>query len=265
MRLSAHVEGIGVLGPGLADWAHAARILAGDIPYAAAPTQLPTPAILPAAERRRTGRIVKLALAVGLEATQHAAADPKSLGSIFASSGGDGTNCHEICTALAEPQREMSPTRFTNSVHNAASGYWSIAVGAMQASQTLCAYDASFAAGLIETLVRLSIERQPLLLIAADTQYPEPLYAKRPIAEAFGIGLVFSPRCGPRCIAQIEAWIEDGEAQTLPQTPLEELRRSIPAARCLPLLAALAAPGPRRVTLEYLRPTRLGVQVHRCG
>ena len=53
MKLSAYLGGIGVLGPGLASWPEAAAVLAGQKPYQAAPTLLPMPAILAAAERRR--------------------------------------------------------------------------------------------------------------------------------------------------------------------------------------------------------------------
>ena len=68
MKLSAYIGGIGILGPGLDNWPQTAAVLSGRQPYLAAPTALPTPAMLPPAERRRTGRVVKLALAVALEA-----------------------------------------------------------------------------------------------------------------------------------------------------------------------------------------------------
>ncbi len=133
MTLSAYIDGIGVLGPGLTGWTDTAAMLSGRKSYAAAATVLPAPTVLAAAERRRTGRVVKLALAIAFEATAQAGADPARLASVFSSSGGDGHNCHEICQVLAREGREISPTRFANSVHNAAAGYWSIATGAMTA------------------------------------------------------------------------------------------------------------------------------------
>ena len=88
MKLAAYVSGIGILGPGFADWDQAAAVLSGREPYTAARTILQTPPLLPPAERRRTGRVVKLALAVALEATQRAGINPAQLASVFASSGG---------------------------------------------------------------------------------------------------------------------------------------------------------------------------------
>jgi hypothetical protein len=54
MTLSAYVDGIGVLGPGLPNWPEQPRCLSGREPYRPPPAVLPVPAILPAAERRRT-------------------------------------------------------------------------------------------------------------------------------------------------------------------------------------------------------------------
>ena len=264
MRLGAWIDGIGVLGPGLADWPAACAVLAGARAYEPAEAILPVPAILPSAERRRTGRVVKLALAVALEATGRAAVNPRDLGSVFCSSGGDGANCHEICAALAAANREMSPTRFTNSVHNVASGYWGIAVGAMRPSQVLCAFDASFAAGLLEALVRISVEGEPVLLVAYDTGYPAPLHAKRPIPDAFGAAFVLSPRRGAASIAHIDAALGADTESTLDDPRLEALRHSVPAARCLPLLRALAADRPSTAAIEYLGSTRLLTEVHPC-
>src|SRR2546423_11841000 len=113
--LAAYVDGIGLLGPGIGDWPAGARVLTGQTPWVRAPTVLPAPQCLPSAERRRTGTVVRLALAVGLEATARAGADPAALAAGFASSRGDGQNCHEICPVLASSERPLSPTPLHNS------------------------------------------------------------------------------------------------------------------------------------------------------
>jgi hypothetical protein len=192
-QLSACVRGIGLLGPGLDDWLSGASVLAGVTPYTSRATVLPVPAALPAAERRRTGAVVRLALAIGFEASSRAGANPAELPTVFSSSGGDGSNCHEICQTLATGDRQLSPTRFHNSVHNAASGYWSIAVGATPASNVLCAYDATFGAALLEALTQVVVDRTPVLLVAYDSAYPEPLHGVRPIPDAFGVAMVLAP------------------------------------------------------------------------
>jgi hypothetical protein len=264
MTLSAYISGLGVLGPGLANWSQTAAILAGRQVYQSAPTVLPTPAILPAAERRRTGRMVKATLAVALEATSQAGENPSELASVFASSGADGQNCHELCQALALPGREISPTRFANSVHNAASGYWSIATGTMAESNVLCAFDASFCAGLLEALTQVAVDGIPVLLVAYDSEYPQPLYAKRPVPDVFGVAMVLTPQRRERSLARLDAALTDATHDRLAESGLETLRSAIPAARSLPMLRLLAMHAGGTAILEYLDVSRIAVQVEPC-
>ena len=264
MRLAACIDGVGLLGPGLSDWRSGARILRGEAPYAVAPTVLPAPEQLPAAERRRTGASVRLALAVGREAAANAAVDPATLPAVFTSSAGDGQNCHEICQVLAGRERMLSPTRFHNSVHNAPSGYWGIATGATPASNALCAFDASFGAGLLEALTQVQVERTAVLLVAYDTGYPEPLRSARPIPDALGIALVLSPEPRAGSLARLSAGFTTAAAEQLPEPALESLRGAIPAARGLPLLARLARGATHTLVIDYLGDMRLALGLESC-
>jgi hypothetical protein len=265
MSLPAYIGGIGVLGPGLNNWPQAAAVLSGKQPYLFTPTVLPAPAMLPAAERRRTGRVVKLALAVALEATSSAGADPTLLPSVFSSSGSDGHICHEICQALALSTREVSPTRFSNSVHNVAAGYWSIATGSMTESNALCAFDASFVAGLLDVLTQVTVDQESVLLVAYDTEYPPPLHAKRPIPDALGVALVLTPERSSNSLARIEVALTDESCDKMADLKLEALRCAIPAARSLPLLQLLAIGGSGRVIVDYLDVSRAAVQIESCS
>jgi hypothetical protein len=264
MRIEAHIGGIGVLGPGFGNWGEAREILSGGLAYAPSPSVLPPPALLPPTERRRTGRAVKVALAVASEAADSAGMAPASLHSVFTSSGGDGQNCHELCAALAETPREISPTRFANSVHNAAAGYWSIATGATLASTVLCAFDASFGAGLLEALTQVAVDRVPVLMVAYDTEYPEPIHSKRPFPDAFGAALVLTPGKQSNSFAHIEARLGPDSLDSMSDARLEALRSSIPAARSLPLLRQLALGRSGRTALEYLDVAQLIVEVEPC-
>jgi hypothetical protein len=265
MTLGAYVNGLGLLGPGFSNWGQASAVLSGTEEYRPAPTVLPVPTILAAAERRRTGRVVKLALAIALEAAHQAGEDPAQLASVFSSSGGDGHNCHELCHALSLASREVSPTRFANSVHNAAAGYWSIGTGATAESNVLCAYDASFGAGLLEALTQVATGRNPVLLVAYDTEYPEPLHSKRPIPDAFGVAMVLTSSRSPASIARLTCALDGGDPERMPQPALEILRASIPAARSLPLLRQIAARKPGRAVVEYLDVSPLTIEVDPCA
>jgi hypothetical protein len=264
MMLTAYIEGIGLLGPGLTDWPSSQAVLGGQQPYQPHKTILPSPALLPAAERRRSGAIVKLALATGLEAIKAAGLDAASLPSVFSASGGDGENCHIICEMLASNDRQISPTRFHNSVHNVGAGYWSIATGAMTTSSVLSAFDASFGAGLLEALSQTVVDNTRTILLVCDTTYPEPLYGARPIPDAFGVALVLAPERSAQALAQISVGLTDASADQLDDAAFERLRGAIPAARGLPLLRAIALRKDRQVVLDYLGSTRLAVAVTPC-
>jgi hypothetical protein len=262
--MNAWIDGVGLLAPGITGWLAATDVLAGRADYQAAPTLLIPPALLPPAERRRASRLVKAALGVGLEAVGHAGADAAALATVFTSSSGDGHNCHALCETLASDDRQVSPTRFHNSVHNAAAGYWGIATGAMAPSQVLCAYDASFAAGLLEALAQVTTSAAPILLVSYDAEYPEPIYAKRPVPDAGGVALLLSPNRGPRSLAALKVSLGDTPATRMNGPVLEQLRTDIPAMRALPLLDLLARRQNGSVSLEYLAPLQLLVEITPC-
>ena len=262
--LTAWVEGIGFLAPGLPDWPTARAVLRGEQAYAPAPSVLPAPSILPPAERRRASRVVKLTLAVGLEAAAHAGADVGQLATVFSASGADGHNCHALCEQLAGEDRQISPTRFHNSVHNAAAGYWGIATGSMAPCQVLCAFDASFGAGLLDALGQVVVDGQPTLLIAYDSEYPEPLHSKRGISDCGGVALLLTPERTQRSLARITVTPTAEPAQAFADAGLEGLRQDIPAMRSLPLLANLARGEPGQIRLDYLPPMQLNVALDPC-
>jgi hypothetical protein len=264
MNLSAYVDGVGLLGPGISGWETGAAVLAGRAPYHPQKTVLPPPALLPPAERRRSCVIVKLSIAIGVEALAAAKCQAPDLPAVFASSGGEGENCHAICEALASGDRRISPTRFHNSVHNVSAGYWSIATGAMTPGTLICAYDGSFAAGLLEALTQCVVDETRVLLLAYDANYPEPLHSARPLADALGIALVLSPRRGEYSRASLTAAVCDDAATRFGDAALESLRAHVPAARGLPLLRAMARGIDERVVLDYLDDLRLGVAVAPC-
>jgi len=254
------VLGVGVLGPGLADWAGGQQLLREPSAWRAQPTVLPAPQRLPATERRRAGTVVKASVVVADEAAAAAGADVSRLSTVFSSSTGDALNCHLLCEALATPERLVSPTRFTNSVHNAAAGYWHIAARSRQPSTSLAAFDASVAAGLLEAAVQCLATRSPVLLVACDMPYPEPLHALRPVADVFALALVLAPPAAAGRHLAIEV-LGDAAPTACADTGLEELRLGIPAARALPLLQAMAGADAGSVVLEGLPGMALRLHV----
>jgi hypothetical protein len=265
--MRVYLDGVGLTGPGLGGWGASRAILAGLAPYRPAATAVAAGELLPPAERRRAGMPVKLALAVGSEAAGAAGRDPAQTATVFTSSSGDCENIHHVLETLATDERQISPTRFHNSVHNAPAGYWSIATRCRAPSTSLACSDGSFAAGLLEAACQVAGEGVAVTLIAYDHPYPEPLRGVRPIAAEFGVALALAPQAGARSLAELDVEFVASAAAAAPMADLalEALSRGVPAARSLALLAAVARGAREDVVLEYVSGAHLAVSVVPCA
>jgi hypothetical protein len=259
--IAVRVIACGVRGPGLTGWAAAAPILAGQADYVPATSIEPAPALLPANERRRLSDPARWALAAGDEALAAGALAGSDVATVFASCGSDGKITQQICEALAAPAREVSPTRFHNAVHNAPAGYWSIAMATHAPSTSLCAGAGSFGAGLLEAAAQAMVEMRPVLLIAYDLPYPEPLCALWSIPESFAVAILLGPdesrSSGPRVRIGLGAGKPDDT--WLPGLPRELARN--PAALAVPFLAQIARGGDGRLVLPYLDRCSIELEV----
>lgn len=266
VKLTVYLDAVGVFAPNMENWAQAQAVLLASIYAPLVEGAIPAPIALPPAERRRVGTAVKLALAAGLDALQSAAArerplDASTLQTVFTSSGGDGNNCHHLCEALAEPVRAVSPTRFTNSVHNAPSGYWGIALKAKPASTSICAFDGSFGAGLLDAITQVLTNQTPVLLVSYDTPYPEPLRQTRPTQGRVAVALILSPVPTATSMAELTMTLTDESASVLDNPFLEQLRANNPTARVLPLLQSVASAIKKIVVLDYLHDLNIRIDI----
>lgn len=236
---AAYLHAVGLATPGLPDWTTAGPVLRGETPYA--PQALPPhrSALLPRNEARRAGASVRLALQAAEQVCD--SVDVTRYATVFASANGDLGISDKICTALASPGRGVSPTQFHNSVHNAAAGYWSIATRSQMPANSVAGGLDSFAVGLREAWAMLALERLPVLLVAFETDGGGKLAAARPPVQAScALALAFSTEAAG-ALARVAAPEHSNRTPTpMADAGIETLRRHNPAARGLPLLAALA-------------------------
>jgi hypothetical protein len=101
-------------------------------------------------------------------------------------------------------------------------------------------------------------------LVAYDSEYPEPLHAKRPIPDAFGVAMVLTPQRRASSSARVAATLSDLGFDRMADPALESLRCAFPAARSLPLLRLLASRDRGTAILEYLDVSRLQVEIDPC-
>jgi Beta-ketoacyl synthase, N-terminal domain len=251
----------GVLGPGLPGWSAARDLLLGGSRPADAPDPEPVPALLPANERRRASAPARWALTVGSEALAAAGIEAEDAALVFSTCGGDGMITHQICEALAAQPPQMSPTRFHNSVHNAPAGYWSIFARSRAPSTTLCGYECSFAAGLLEAAAQVVAEQRPVMLVAYDLPYPEPMRALWPVARPFAAALLLAPRPAGNIAARLAIELAAGALERAwPETLPRDLA-SNPAAQALNVLAPAARGAGGSARLQYFGASHLAIQV----
>ncbi len=236
--LSASIEGIGFWAHGLPSWQAARDYAATGTRPDDAPAR-PSPQLLAPNERRRAPETVAVALEVALAACSAAGRDPRTLPSVFASTHGELSITDYMCATLVEDPRAISPTKFHNSVHNSAAGYWTIGNGCVAATTAISAWDATFAQGLIEALAQLATGSDAVLLAAYDTAGAGALV---PISNSSGLlgGALVLSGAGSNGHARLRATLIDGDAP-VGSGPLARLAAGNAMASMLPLFDALAA------------------------
>jgi len=265
--LTVYVDGIGVWAPGIADWPALQRVLRdGDI--AARDVEgnpanaKPAPTILPPTERRRAPEPVLLASEAASQAAAMAGRDPATLASVFTSTHGDLAITDAMCATLAADPRELSPTRFHNSVHNAPAGYWTVAAHCNRTATAISAGPASFAAGIVEAASEVAADGDAVLLAAYDIVARGPLAEVAPSGVPFAAAFVLSPTRSAGSLAQLCVYPLQGAAAPNALTSVLAAFAANPTAvQALPLLVALARRAPAKVTLASGANASIAIEV----
>lgn len=128
---------------------------------------VPKLAHVPAMQRRRLSKLTKIIL----EAINQCA-PTEQCRSIFASQHGEINRTIGLLTDIVD-ESALSPTGFSQSVHNTASGIYSILSGNRAASTSIAAGKNTFSQGFIEAFGQLHADPKPLLLVYADEPVPQ--------------------------------------------------------------------------------------------
>ena len=250
-----YIEGVGFWASRLPGWDNARAILRGEAVAPATAQTRPAPALLPPAERRRAPDTVAVSLEVAARACEMAGRDPKLMPSVFASTHGDLAISDAICDTLAKTPLLTSPTKFHNSVHNAAAGYWTIATGCLKPYTSLSGYYFTFGEGLLEAASQALSEDTPVLYVAFDIEARGPVGTMQPSRGVFAAALVIAPEPGERHLAKLTFEVIEG-AQSKPTQARAQnaaLVEGNAMANGLPLFEALAD-GVERQVVQSLAP-----------
>lgn len=241
------IDGIALWAPTLHGWPSAAAALRGEA-VAAARTTRPSPTLLAPNERRRAPDSVLVALAVAQAAVAQSGRDAAGLASVFTSAHADLAIVDALCSTLAAHPLMLSPTRFHNSVHNAASGYWAIATGCRAPSSAVSGYENSFAAGWLEAASQVAADGVPVLLVGFDTEAHGALASVNRSRGLLGVALVLSPQAGECSLWRVDWALGAGTPPPLRSAAARALAGNA-MADALPLFETLAHAAPARVHL----------------
>lgn len=255
------VEAVGILAPGLPDWEGARGVLAGHRALLPAPLAPCAPESLSPVERRRSSPTVRLAIAAAEQALRCTAIAPQDLTLVFASREADGAITHALCEALAG-SREVSPTQFHNSVHNAPSGYYSIAMKVKLGATSLCRGRWTFSAGLLSAAVHALCDGTPVLYVCYDSPLPTPLSVEMPVVAATAIALVITPEPATATLASWELAVEPAEGDPAWPDWMPAAWQANASARGFETLSTLCGPAGANAAAP-LSP-ELNVRVARC-
>lgn len=261
--LAASLRGIGAFLPGAPDWPHLRDVLLGRAALDASAPARPGTSLLPATERRRAPAGVLLATEVARQACAMAGAAPDALPCVFASTHGEIAITDYVCSTLARAPRELSPTKFHNSVLNAPAGYWTMATGCHCASSAISAHSCSLGAGLLEAASIAHTDSTPVLLALCDVAAAGPLRDVLPARTSFAAAFVLTPGTGGRSFDMTLDAMPSAPPVPAPIAPsLSAVGADDPtAAQALALLELFAKPQPARLALPLSAGLALTLEV----
>ncbi len=200
------------------------------------------PQRIPARERRRAPQLVKMAVDVMDQACAMAKLPPDEIAVVFSSSMGDMQITDYMCRALAETPKLISPTKFHNSVHNAAPGYWSITTGAFVPASAISAYEFTAPMAFLEAAIQVVEESIPALVVTQEIASTAPLHDVCPSLVPFSAAFLLTPLgTHAASIATLEfSVLQEAAAWPAISPALPEGFDSNFGARLLPLLTNLA-------------------------
>lgn len=242
------ILGVGAWGAIVRNWNDLQALLNGQ-PLLDDGSKGPKPEVIPANERRRAPLPVRLAIEASWQACQQSGFDSTELSSVFVSGLGDTQLTDYMCRALIGDNKALSPTKFHNSVHNAAAGYWTISTACMRSANSIAGHKRSMPLALLEALIESQAHNTPMLVCFYDAPCSDVLQDLLKNQQPFSAAIVISPKTflhDKPIIASVRAKVltEPSVWPTLNcDSFLSECYQTNPAARILPLLKMICCAG----------------------
>ncbi len=239
------IYGVGAWGPGFNAWSELLALKNTAVDTTVVKTNTPKPAVIPANERRRAPLPVKMAVEVSWQALQASGLSSDQVACVFGSGLGDTDITDYMCRALTTELKQLSPTKFHNSVHNAAAGYWTISSECMQAANSIAAYQYTAALSVLEALTQCTLEQVPVMITLFDAAACPAYKSLFPVEQSFAAALLVCPagyRLDAEALAIMSCTIQEASQQNETNNdpcPIAALAKVNPAAKIAPTLMGL--------------------------
>ncbi|MDC0361736.1 beta-ketoacyl synthase chain length factor [Halioglobus sp.] len=247
--MRCRISGIGAWGPGFSNWAELRSQLGHTEKNCKRPatkieTASPRPEIIPANERRRAPLPVKIAIEASTQALNMSGLDPASVACVFGSGLGDTEITDYMCRAVNAQAPKLSPTKFHNSVHNAAAGYWTISTKCMKSANSIAGYTNTVGLCLLEGISICLTDSAPVLITVFDAAASNTYRELFDCQDSFAAAILISPEdmiSNKPDIATLSIRSSNTEHVTpaLANSKLDTLCDTNPAAKMLLLLEQL--------------------------
>jgi hypothetical protein len=207
---------------------------------------------VPARLLRGASRLTRMLGESAEKACAAGGADPKTVATVYGSDYGEIETMVILLDTIFRGDGQLSPMRFKNSVHNAASGLGSIGQGNQSFSTSLAAGKRTFEASMIEAMALLDERGGTAVVACADDSLPEPLRQLEGW-EALAVGLCLSAEAEANALATLTGLAPDetasARATTFAGRALEPRVAANAVAGALPLFDAIRARKAGRVSL----------------
>ncbi len=202
-----HVTGLGLFAPGFPSLP---AFLAGEPDPEVKDAQNPW---VPSRLGRGTSLLTRMLGECAAQAAADGGLDPKTCGTVYGSALGEFETMVVLLDVIVRGDGQLSPMRFKNSVHNAASGLGSIGQGNAAFSTALAGGPRTFEISMLEALLLASESGRAVVVSVADDRLPEP-FAALGAAGGLGVGIALCPELpdGARVLATITRLAQRDEA-----------------------------------------------------
>lgn len=202
---------------------------------------------------RRATPLTRMSIEAMQQAVAMGDADLSTIPSVWATCHGEHSAAISLLRMMQEGEGKLSPTKFHNSVHNAASGYASIATGNRTLSTTLTGGAEIVASSLLEAICLVQSLDRSIVLVLADEPLLPP-FERSDATTGLALSLLLSSNADGAFAA-----LDGLRRGTVPPLEHTDYFGSLHVSAALPLIERIVKGRSGTVALDFKADSRKAV------